>query len=218
MKRFYYCALFVALLVCMASCEGSNPLDGPDGPTGVIHNSHKGHEWVDMGLPSGNKWAIMNIGATDTLDAGLHFAFGSTISKEELLESGEYEMSFASTLSEDVLSSIAGTDNDVAHVRWGGNWRMPTREDYEELFMHCFYHYKVINEKGGYLFKARNGNRLFLPNTGHYIGLEYSPGGVHNGYYWTATRTIELRFFKSKEIVLKSGDAFHGMAVRAICN
>lgn len=218
MKRFCFYSLLATMLVCMASCEESNPLDNPDGPTGEIHNTHKGHEWVDMGLPSGNKWATMNIGATDTLDAGLHFSFGATISKEELVENGEYGMSFASAMSGDVLDNIAGTDNDVAHVRWGGKWRMPTKEDYEELFMHCSYYYKVINEKGGYLVKAKNGNRLFLPNTGHFLGNEFSPGGVHNGYYWTATYPIGLRFFKSKEIVLKSIDSYHGMAVRAICN
>lgn len=213
MKKFCFYSLLLVSLIFIISCDKSS--DEPFGGSNS-NNNHKNHEWVDLGLPSGNKWAKANIGAVDTLDAGEHFTFGSVTSIEEHIKNGEYGMSYSPAQSVETDNSIAGTDLDVAHVKWKGNWRMPTKKDYEELFEQCEYRYTVIEEKGGYLFTGKNGNTLFLPNTGHYIGGTCD--AIHNGYYWTATRVIELRFFKSKEIRLKSGDAGHGMAVRAICN
>lgn len=110
-----------------------------------------GHEYVDLGLPSGNLWAKYNIGATSEEEAGLYFQWGDTqgytagqIGREEGLKEFLWsDYKFSTDGSSKNFSKYNASDNktvldpedDAAHVNMGGNWRMPTFEECKELFM-----------------------------------------------------------------------------------
>ena len=74
-----------------------------------------GHAYVDLGLPSGTLWATMNIGATSVTDGGTSF-----------------------TVRPGTLG-VSTTENDTAYLNWGGNWRIPTEQQFQELFDNCTY-------------------------------------------------------------------------------
>ena len=95
-------------------------------------------EAVDLGLPSGLKWATMNVGATKPEEYGAYFAWGEMEPKSNYSGSTyKFELGTDSNgpFSKYVTNSSYGTvdnktvldpDDDAAHVNWGGNWRMPT--------------------------------------------------------------------------------------------
>ena len=227
MKSIIHYLLICFVLYTCISC-GDEPGWGNSSLSNPQLCIHMGHKYVDLGLPSGTKWATMNMGAKDTLDPGYHYRWGNTTAIE-LIDDEEFYCDVTNSKAmqpdsddEEPTSpfeyySISGTKFDVAHNQWKGEWRMPTKKDYEELFEYCTFRYDVINEKGGYRIEGPNGNHIFLPNTGHILSGKIVDA-TYNGYYWTATNCIELRFFKSKEIKLKSGDSYHGMGIRAVCN
>ncbi len=224
MKKMMY-LLSVVLLFSLYSCDkdDDNQLninqnetivdgDANDEKSEIEDESgmHRGKKYIDLGLPSGLKWATMNVGAVDTLDGGDLYRWSAvkTVYEVEDFDNDIYYAPYS-------LDSINGTEYDVAHVKWGGKWRMPTRDEMEELLENSTLDYRLINEKGGYYITGPNGNSIFLPNTGHItsgIGIDVT----YYGYYWTATRCKELRFWKSKQIVIKDGDMMHSMAVRPV--
>ena len=152
--------------------------DGNDGPTtGTIN----GHEWVDLGLPSGLKWATCNVGADSPEDYGNYYAWGETTTKSTYTE----DNSLTYGLNESQLQSqgyIDGSGNltpshDAATANWGGSWRMPTKLEMEELILNCSW--KLINQNGiyGCLLTGSNGSSIFLPAA----GLIYNSSSDHVG-------------------------------------
>ena len=95
-----------------------------------------GHEYVDMGLPSGTLWATCNIGAESSTDFGDYFAWGETEPKEEYTDKnykffeGYKELPGVGyyLLCTNIGEDICGTEYDAARVKWGGRWRLPTFE------------------------------------------------------------------------------------------
>ena len=156
-------------LVCMmmVSCK-------PDGSDG----KHKGHEYVDLGLSV--KWATCNVGATSPEDYGHYFAWGETSPKDEYTEDN------SSTYGKQ-MSDIAGdAQYDAATANWGGDWRMPTKEEMRELSNNCTWIWTTQNGVNGYNVKGPNGNSIFLPAAGVRFGSSlYEAGSV--GYYWSST-------------------------------
>ncbi|MBR6775667.1 MAG: DUF1566 domain-containing protein [Bacteroidales bacterium] len=149
-----------------------------------------GHEYVDLGLPSGLKWATCNVGASSPEDYGDYFAWGETETKSEYTESNS--LTYGLTISE--LQSqgyIDGSGNltpshDAATANWGGSWRMPTKVELEELYNECTWTWKTQNGVKGYKVTGPNGNHIFLPAAGWRRGTSlYSDGG--NGSYWSST-------------------------------
>ncbi|MBR5983285.1 MAG: fibronectin type III domain-containing protein [Bacteroidales bacterium] len=119
--------------------------------------SHNGYSYVDLGLPSGTLWATANIGANAPNDNGDYFAWGETMPKEE----NEYnEANYHYLDNPDILPSEA----DVATVNWGGDWRLPTREEMEELLN---YTSKILIKTNSVYPLARltgpNGNSIIMP-------------------------------------------------------
>ena len=82
-------------------------------------------EAVDLGLPSGTKWAPWNVGASKAEEYGAYYAWGET-------EEKEVYMSYT-YIPQDIGTDITGTEYDVAHVKWGGPWKMPTLDQVQEL-------------------------------------------------------------------------------------
>ena len=152
--------------------------------------THNGYEYVNLGLPSGLKWATCNVGATSPEQAGLYFAWGETTGyTSEQVTSGvrrftedEYNAGPAASISTDLT-----LEQDAAHVNMGGNWRMPTKDEYQELLDNC----DVVwtdnyngTEVAGMVFTSRvNSNSMFFPAAG-YCSFYFSGAG---GYYWSSS-------------------------------
>lgn len=156
---------------------------------------------VDLGLPSGLKWADRNIGADKPEACGSHFAWGETTPKSDYGWSTYKHGSAESQLTKYCNNGTCGKggftdgrqtlepEDDAAHANWGGRWRMPTKADFEELKAHTISEW-VENYNGtdakGYLFTAPNGNSIFLPAAGgrHGTALDYAGS---DGDYWSGT-------------------------------
>ena len=98
------------------------------------------HTWIDLGLPSGVKWASTNIGANRPQDLGNYYAWGETTLKTDFrwatYSHGTSYNSLTKYNNSDGLLSLDATD-DAASTTWGGAWRMPTKDEWAELQAHC---------------------------------------------------------------------------------
>ena len=157
----------------------------------TAQNIENGHEYVDLGLPSGLKWATMNVGATAPEEFGNYYAWGETTAPKDDYYWDTYKWCAGSqtTLTKYCNDANYGNngftdgkntldpEDDAAAVNWGGKWRMPTHDDWVELRDNCTWTLvKGYNgtDKNGYEVKSKtNGNSIFLPAT----------GGA-NGNYW----------------------------------
>lgn len=164
--------------------------------------------YVDLGLPSGTKWARMNVGAESETDYGLKFQWGDTQGyTNEQVGSGEGQKYFGwadykynpsgdgSTMTKynktDKLTTLEASD-DAVIANWGGSWRMPTETDFNELLntSNCSNEW-VTNYQGtnvnGLLFTSKtNGKTLFFPAAGRCEdGSVYSAGS--SGIYWSSS-------------------------------
>lgn len=164
--------------VCiMPSCE-KDPKPGDIGNT--VTGTLNGHDYVDLGLPSGTLWATCNIGAEKPEDYGNYYAWGETQPKDYYYWS-TYKYcgdEGRTTLTKYCCDSVYGyngyTDNltvllpedDVAKVNWGNDWRMPTKEEWQELNNNTTSFWTTLSGVNGRLFTANNGNSLFLPAAG----------------------------------------------------
>ena len=133
-------------------------------------NTHNGHEFVDLGLPSGTLWATCNVGATSPEQAGLYFAFGETTGySAEQVEKGIRRFNKTSYKAKKITSDLT-LEEDAAHVCMGGKWRMPTMAECQELIDNCdamwTENYGGTGVKGSVFTSRVNGNSVFLPAAG----------------------------------------------------
>lgn len=140
-------------------------------------DTYNGHTFIDLGLSV--KWATYNIGANAPEEYGDYFAWGETTTKSTYTE-GAY---VADTKN---YKDIKGTSLDVARVKWGGNWRMPTKTEFEELLNRCIWEWTTQNGVNGYVVTGPNGNNIFLPAAGNRSeDVLYYNGSF--GFYWSST-------------------------------
>ena len=86
------------------------------------------------------------------------------------------------------MSDISGNVMyDVACAKWGGSWRLPTKEEYKELIQKCKWQWTTQNGKKGYKVTGPNGNSIFLPAAGCYNGRFGLISVGQWGYYWSST-------------------------------
>jgi hypothetical protein len=154
-------------------------------------------EYVDLGLSV--KWATFNIGASAPEDYGDYFAWGETEPKAKYSWEnykwcdGGYT-SLTKYCSDDTLCIDGFTDgltqlvpeDDAAHVNWGGNWRIPSDEEWAELRTQCQWTLTESQGVNGYKVKSKvNGNTIFIPIGGFLSGknLVYD----YLGGYWSTT-------------------------------
>lgn len=159
--------------------EGSENKESADNipSKAVTQNTHNGHTYVDLGLSV--KWATYNVGANVPEEYGDYYAWGETTTKSTYTE-GAY---VADTKN---YKDIKGTSLDVARVKWGGNWRMPTKTEFEELLNGCIWEWTTQNGVNGYVVTGPNGNNIFLPAAGNRSGdVLYYNGSF--GFYWSST-------------------------------
>ena len=195
-------------------------------PSGTI----AGHDYVDLGLPSGLKWATCNVGATTPEEYGGYYAWGET--EENFLADSWNTYKWCNGTSTSMTkyctdSSYGTVDNktvldpedDVAHVKWGGTWRMPTKAELEELLNNCNWTWTTQNGVNGYIVTGPNGNSIFLPHAG--LGRINMFKDIR-GYYWSSSldsNGCNSAYYMCFEIVdqgLYSLDRYNGQSVRPV--
>lgn len=188
----------------------------------------EGVEAVDLGLPSGLKWANMNVGANSPEDYGDYFAWGEVTPQSDNAYSWEsYKWCNGSrnTLTKYCTRSDYGNDgfvdnktvldaeDDATHVNWGGDWRMPTHAECQELIDNTTSEWTTQNGVNGRKFTSKtNGKSIFLPAAGYRWGgeLYYAPSG---GVCWSSTLN-EGRPRNARTLYFSSGDVGTGNDVR----
>ena len=139
-----------------------------------------GHEWVDLGLPSGTKWATCNVGASSPEERGDYFTWGETTTKNNYIGSNASSSYYPSTL---YLSQ------DAAYVNWGSSWRMPTKEEIDELVNTSYTTWTWTTQNGveGIIITSKtNGNSIFLRAAGNRRNYDLINAGL-DGYYWSSS-------------------------------
>ncbi len=162
----------------------------------TITGQQGGHCYVDLGLPSGTKWATCNVGANSPIAYGDYFAWGETSPKSNYIWSTyrwcngsestltKYcdKSSYGNNGFTDNLTTLEAAD-DAATVNWGEGWRMPTKAEMNELLNSCNHTYIKRNGMNGRLFTGPNGNSIFIPSAGTYNGST-NYGANSYGEYW----------------------------------
>lgn len=167
------------------------------------------HQYVDLGLPSGTLWATTNIGATHPYQSGLFFAWGDTeghgrdVTDGYLFNWENYK--WGEVIGEDTYFTKYCTDSsrgkdsftdgkyeldledDAAYVNWGPQWRMPSKEQFDELRNNCTWTRMYLGDVYGYDVEGPNGRSIFLPDTGWRIDDMLLDGGA----FWTRTSDPE---------------------------
>lgn len=200
--------------------------------------NNNGHQYVDLGLPSGTLWATCNVGALAPEDLGGYYAWGETDEKEtyswetykwcdgtqpkvtnpsltKYCDRGGY-----GALDGKITLELA---DDVAHIKWGGSWHIPTQEEVLELINNCESEWTNVNGVNGMTFKGVNGNSIFIPAAGYKKNAKYYTG---EGQYWTtslgnhSTSIPYLEFLKSGietyEGDLYSTQRYSGFSIRPV--
>lgn len=200
--------------------------DNPDEPTPG--------QMVDLGLSV--KWAGWDVGASSPEEYGDFYAWGETETKDEYTEKnyslndgerigyrksdtpdpfGNYRSIPFCAIGYETESGqcISGTQYDVAHVKWGGSWRMPTKEEAKELLSQCTK--KKVTYKGyeGWLFTGPNGNKIFLRS-------RTTQGNFWTGTWGGQTTHVAWTIFGHNSFQVSRTHCFlyMGLRIRAVCD
>ena len=199
-----------------ANCEGVEVVLSGEGYMGT----QDGHEWVDLGLPPGLKWATCNLGASSPEDIGKYFIWGEVNSRYY------YEMNPGESIPDYVqeckdISGVKG--KDAARTHWGGKWRMPTKQECEELFQNCSCQIVDIN---GFLYakmtSMTNYRYIIFPLAGYKSRASHEDL-LSGGRYWSSTSSspemitslLFINYGASAGIVGETGFA-NGCCVRPV--
>lgn len=180
--------IIIAVMACfVAGCTKDNGGNG----------TYNGHDYVDLGLPSGTLWATCNVGAENPEAYGDYFAWGETQSKDAynwstyIYCNGDYNQLTKYCPQSDLgfngftddLDALL-PDDDAATAHWGEGWRTPTYENWVELLSKCSHTWTTRNGVNGCLFTGRNGNSIFLPAASSRNDDESRNAG-DEGSYWS---------------------------------
>jgi len=247
-QRFFI-LLFVGFTLCAVQACGDNeenePIQEPneeevvnpdngkeeDEPSGKpTIETINGHEYVDLGLSV--KWATCNVGASQPEDYGDYYAWGETEEKSDYSwETYKWCKGTYDTMTKYCMISMYGTvDNcttltssdDVATVKWGSKWRIPTEEEIKELNEDCAWGWTTQNGVKGMKVKGPNGNSIFLPAAGYRWGTDFYDHGS-SGIYWSATlneygngNACSLFYLLSDDKTLRYNGRCLGYSVRPV--
>lgn len=199
----------------------------------VVNKQDEGIQPVDLGLPSGTLWADRNLGAKSRSDYGAFVSWGNTdlhfpekgdvdwgdnddAFKDYEFTEEEYEDTPGAKLKGDI-----DLEHDAAHVNLGGNWRIPTKEQFIELYENCKWIRATIEGVNGYLVVSKiNQESIFLPCSGDGNGSSwYYRGSL--GHYWSgslysATYGRLLCFYSGGVNPQSDDNRFYGFTVRPV--
>lgn len=159
---------------------------------------------IDLGLPSGTKWACCNVGAKSRSDKGSYFAWGELYPKNSYdwdnYKFSDYVVNGRGYLNKYCFTSLHGIvdnrktllpEDDVATQKWGRKWCMPTIEDIDEIIEKCAWKHATMSGVKGRMVVGPNGNTIFLPFSGYVTGsLDIRDSNY--GYYWSSTVSLSL--------------------------
>ncbi len=141
---------------------------------------------IDLGLPSGTKWACCNVGASMPEEYGSYYAWGETKTKEVYSWETYIHCDGSEETCHNIGSDIAGTEYDAATANWKAPWRMPTRKQCRELLDNCTSEWTTQNDVKGRKFTGPNGGTIFLPAAGYVWDGELCNVGSYS-LYWSST-------------------------------
>ena len=184
---------------------------------------------VDLGLPSGIKWANYNVGATKPEEYGGYYAWGETEEKSNYSWSNyKWYNGSSSTMTKYCTDSSCGTvdnkkvldlEDDVAHVKWGGDWRMPTEAEQDELRSKCSWEWTSLNGVNGYRVTGPNGNSIFLPAAGR-SGTDVHDRGDEGSYWSSSLQSSKNAYrlgFDDSKCSRGYSTRSYGYSVRPVC-
>lgn len=199
--------MLIVVAVCSAGFtkhDGTWTMDDVYESNGTLD----GHKYVDLGLPSRTLWATCNVGASKPEECGDYFAWGEIQVKRkydwdtyihgdrwELDKHTDYSLNkycsksiYGDCLYTDNLTKLQSCD-DVATVRWGSGWHIPTKEQCEELLQKTTQKYEILNGRYGLRCIGRNGKSIFLPASGMMVGdkVKFRDGEMVFGYCWSSS-------------------------------
>ena len=186
---------------------------------------------VDLGLSV--RWASYNVGASAPEEAGGYYAWGETEEKDDYSWSTyKYCRGSSVTMTKYCADWNSGSidnktvlepDDDVAHVKWGGAWRMPTKAEQDELRTKCTWVLETLNNVAGYRVTGPNGKSIFLPLAGCRINASYSSTGA-KGQYWSSSLSdyagcyaFSWNLYNSNYYDWSNDVRYYGFTVRAVC-
>ena len=166
-----------------------------------------GYEYVDLGLPSGTMWATCNLGANKPEEPGLLFQWGRTDGYKNGDKNHKFRKAIQNCIDTgdlyipqtktgklykcDECDEILDLEDDAAYVNMGGKWRMPTKDQFQELIDNTSKKIRIINNKHGLLFVSKNnGNSLFIPFGGYWDIYDGFIEIERITYLWTSQATL----------------------------
>lgn len=213
--------------------------DSDTNQSAVSNNENTTHDYVDLGLSV--KWATCNVGADKPEDNGNLYAWGETEVKEQYTMRTSKWGFMPFSLKKYNIDSEQGTvdnkttldlEDDVAHVTWGDNWRMPTREEMDELHDNCTWEWTTLNGVNGYRVTSKKqgytDRSIFFPAAGYKANGRYEYGS--NGNYWSRSLmtdpygdgsvicgTAACIRFNNNQVIVGWEDRMAGLSVRPVC-
>ena len=168
---------------------------------------------VDLGLSV--YWAGWNVGATSPEEPGSYYAWGETNAKSS------YAPANSSTFRKSMGSIVGNSTYDVASAEWGGNWRLPTKDEFRELLDRCTWTWTTYEGERGYKVTGPNGNSIFLPAAGWRRSTSLFYRWL-SGSYWSATPDESSTFnayylyFDEDDRSTSRGYRYEGHSVRPV--
>lgn len=199
MKKYLFLSYLLFVLVGMTSLvscsdDDENINDWTNNQeTSKVNNN--GHAYVDLGLSA--YWATCNIGAYSSTSQGNKYAFGETAIKS----------SYTS-------SNYVGGSTDVAKLDWGGDWRLPTKSELEEIVSKCSWKISTKNNIQVVTVTGPNGNSIDLP----YYSYIQDEGLA--GWYWSSTSYSSSKayclYFAGSSVSYGTNNKYNGFLVRPV--
>lgn len=197
-------------LVLLSSCDKSdepeNKITSTETGTIAIPSANMA---IDLGLSV--KWAPFNVGASNPTDFGNYYAWG------EIEPKNNYSIT-TYVYNPYTTFDVSGTDRDVAHVKWGSKWRIPTIEETLELVKKCKWVETIIDGVKGMKVIGPSGNYIFLPAAGRYVGDNIEDEGTF-GHYWQGNITTSEEIEMNKETEMYYYDlniTTNGLTIRPV--
>ncbi|MBP5528040.1 MAG: hypothetical protein J6X79_06295 [Bacteroidales bacterium] len=235
-KRAFLWLATMLLSISLLACDDDSVLpgggsDSPDNPGDPSNPTAV--EWVDLGLPSGLKWASQNVGANRPEDYGNYYAWGETTTKSTYTDANYRFGSYGAYTKYcysgwglngffDNKTTLDPAD-DAATANMGDGARTPTYAEWQELISHTTSTWTTRNGVKGRLFTAQNGKSIFLPAAGYKRDALAADG--QGGWYSSSSLTpieednpayIWHFFFNSSSQDIGGGGRTDGFSVRAV--